>query len=83
MALGGLMVIGVVEGICHLDEDGHNHPERKGLTFGEVDTLLSRCQLITLRGHHNKGEMSLTRFCGLTSIIIYLRPFATHRLGRV
>lgn len=81
MALGGLMVIGVVEAICHLDEDGRNHPERKGLTFGEVDALLSRCQLITLRRHRNK-TVSLTCFRGLR-FIIYLRLFAAHGLARV
>ena len=82
MVLGGLIVIGVVEAICHLDENGHNHPERKGLTFGEVDTLLSHCQLIALRRHHNK-TMLLTHFCRLRLIIIYLCLFAMHGLCRV
>ena len=81
MALGGLMVIGVVEAICHLDEDGCNHPERKGLIFGEVDALLSRCQLITLRRHRNK-TVSLTCFHRLR-FIIYLHLFAAHGLARV
>ena len=79
MVLGGPIVIGVVEAICHLDENGHNHPERKGLMFGELDTLLSRCQLIALCRHYNK-TMLLTHFRGLRLIIIYLHLFAMHRL---